>query len=215
MPAASRRRSTRSASNRLRLALATRASGAASFGTSPVLALARARAEPGLHSIPGASHDRRRQPRRPHPRDHPLAGSGLHRSGEAGRGNAPRLRHLSWLPPLLQSLRFLSAPVRPDRFQSEGRCRASEIGRFQARRRSLHALRHVLHDQMPLCAAASLHAGFPASDAAPPRRRGSEGPQGFHAGPAGRDGPQRHPGALCLAHRQLGVGHMPTSRCAP
>ena len=35
-------------------------------------------------------------------------------------------------------------------------CRASEVGRFQARRRSLHALRHVLHDQMPLCAAASL-----------------------------------------------------------
>ena len=29
-------------------------------------------------------------------------------AGEARRGDAPRLRHLSWLPPLLQSLRFLS-----------------------------------------------------------------------------------------------------------
>ena len=46
-----------------------------------------------------------------------------------------------------------------------------EVGRFHAGGRSLHALRHVLHDQMPLCAAASFHARFSPSDAAPPRRR--------------------------------------------
>ena len=39
----------------------------------------------------------------------------------------------------------------PDR-----RCGRREVGRFRARGRSLHALRHVLHDQMPLRAAASL-----------------------------------------------------------
>ena len=36
-----------------------------------------------------------------------------------------------------------------------------EEGRFQAGRGSLHALRHVLHDQVPLCAAASLMLDFP------------------------------------------------------
>ena len=101
--------------------------------------------------------------------------SGFHRSGEAGCGDAPRLRHLSWLPALLQSLRFLSAPVRPDRHQPRGRCRAVKSEDFKPGRRSLHALRHVLHDQMPLCAAASLQLDFPASDAAPPRRRGEAG----------------------------------------
>ena len=44
-----------------------------------------------------------------------------------------RLRHLSRLPPLLQSLRFLPAPVRPDRQQPDRRCRRREDGRFTPR----------------------------------------------------------------------------------
>ena len=105
------------------------------------------------------------------------------------------------------------APVRPDRHQPAGRCRASEIRRLQAGRGSLHALRHVLHDQMPLCAAASLHAGFPASDAAPPLCRSQDRAtqQGIRAAAAGRDGPQRHPGAAAWRRWSTGPATRTTS----
>jgi glycerol-3-phosphate dehydrogenase subunit C len=43
---------------------------------------------------------------------------------------------------------------------------------FQASRRCLHAVRHVLHDEVPLCAAARVQRRFSASDAALPRGRG-------------------------------------------
>ncbi len=46
---------------------------------------------------------------------------------------------------------------------------------FQAGRRCLHAVRHVLHDEVPVCAAARVRPRFPASDAARPRRRGPSG----------------------------------------
>ena len=38
---------------------------------------------------------------------------------------------------------------------ADGRRGRREVGRFRAGRRSLHALRHVLHDEVSLCAAAS------------------------------------------------------------
>ena len=59
--------------------------------------------------------------------------SGLHRSGEARCRDAARVRHLSRLPALLQSLRFLPAPVRPDRRQSDDEVAWREIGRFRAK----------------------------------------------------------------------------------
>ena len=57
---------------------------------------------------------------------------------------------------------------------------------------------------------------FPASDAAPPFRRGeNRAISRIHPAAIGRDGPQRHAGAGCLARHQLGLGHNPTNRCAP
>ena len=141
------------------------------------------------------------------PTRHPIrvARCGVHRRRRARQGDAAGLRHLSWLPALLQSVRFVSAPVRPDRLQAERRRRRREVGGFRDRRRSLHALRHVLHDEVPLRAAASVQSGFSASDAARPRRGGETGQDRFHAAPTGRDGPQRPPGAVRGAGHQLGV----------
>ncbi len=84
------------------------------------------------------------------------------RRGCARKGNGARLRHLSRLSSLLQSVRFLPAVVRPDRQRSDRRTRRREEGRLRRRvEGSLHALRHVLHDQVPLRAAARMGAGFP------------------------------------------------------
>ena len=83
-----------------------------------------------------------------------------------------------------------------------------EVGRFRAGRGSLHAVRHVLHDQVPLCAAARLRSGFSPSDAARTAPcEAKTGQEGFHAEPARRDGPQRHGWRASLrAADQLGVG---------
>ena len=60
-------------------------------------------------------------------------------------------------------------------------------------RRRLHAVRHVLHDQMPLCAAASRSAvDFPHLMLRASRRRLPRGQALLVAAPAGRDRPQRH-----------------------
>ena len=48
-------------------------------------------------------------------------------------------------------------------------------GGLRQGRGSLHALRHVLHDQVPLRAAARMGARLPASDAAPSRGEGAQG----------------------------------------
>ena len=117
----------------------------------------------------------RRQPRRTDPRI-PWIGEdpGLLRRGEARCRDAARLRHLSRLPALLQSLRSLSAPVRSGRRLAQRRSWTRRQRRFQAGRRRLHALRHVLHDEVPVRAAACVQSRLPASDAALPRRRGAE-----------------------------------------
>ena len=49
------------------------------------------------------------------------------------------------------------------------------VADYQAGRRRLHAVRHVLHDEVPLCAAARVQSRFPASDAALPRGRADRG----------------------------------------
>ncbi len=152
------------------------------------------------------AHDQRRQPRSAHARADRVARSRFHRCRKARRRNAPRVRYLSRLPPLLQSVRFLSAPVRPDRQRSDRRTRWREERRFPRHRRSLHAVRHVLHDEMPLRSAACVQSRFPASDAAPPRGGSQSRQKGFHPAPVGPDGSQRTAGGHRLAYRQLGIG---------
>ena len=87
------------------------------------------------------------------------------------------------------------APVRPDRRQSPtGRARRRRERGLRAGRRRLHALRHVLHDQVPLCAAARVRPRFPASDAALPRGRARAGQGAVRRRAAGQDRPQRQAG---------------------
>ena len=207
MPAASRRRWIVWVNSPLRPSQPPR-HGAASrcHGHLPLMRAPHARGRAGPN-FPGVIHERRRQPSGPNPSDHRLEESGLRRSRQTGRGDAPGLRHLPRLPALLQSVRFLPAPVRPDRFKPQGRRRAPEVRRLQAGGGGLHPLRHVLHDQMPLCAAASLHAGFSPPDAAPPLRRdkGGQPQRGVHPAAACGNGSQRQGGTLCFADRQLGV----------
>ena len=159
---------------------------------------------------------RRQSGRRP-PR-HPLdwQNPGFLRRGEARRGIAPRLRHLPRLPPLLQFVRFLSAPVRSGRRRADRRTRRRRSKRFQARRRRLHALRHVLHDEMPLCAAARVQSRFSASDAALPRRRGEKGRGDIRRSRAGEDRPQRSLAAYVapLANWATDCAHRPRARCS-
>ena len=83
-------------------------------------------------------------------------------------------RHLPRLPALLQPVRFLPAAVRPDRQRSDRRSRRREERGLRPGRRGLHALRHVLHDQVSLRAAARMGGRFPASHAASPRGPGAQ-----------------------------------------
>ena len=64
------------------------------------------------------------------------------------------------------------------------------VGRLPAGRRRLHAVRHVLHDEVPVRAAARVQSRFPACDAALPRGRAQRG-----AGPAGRAASSARPTA--------------------
>ena len=109
----------------------------------------------------------------------------------ARSGDAARLRHLPRLPALLQSVRFLPAAVRPDRQRPDRRTRRREEGGLRPGRRGLHALRHVLHDEVPLCAAARIQCRFPASDAAPSRGAGAQERHRLRRAPARRDRSQR------------------------
>ena len=73
----------------------------------------------------------------------------------------------------------------PDR-----RTRRRRNRKISKRRGGLHAVRHVFHDQVPLCSAASIRSRFSPSDAAL-SRGGSPGRQNrFHGAPIGRDGSQ-------------------------
>jgi len=76
-------------------------------------------------------------------------------------GDGADFSHLPWLPALLQPVRFLPAAVRPDRQCPTGEGRRREEGGLRPGRRGLHALRHVLHDQVSLCAADEWAVDFP------------------------------------------------------
>ena len=85
-----------------------------------------------------------------------------------------------------------------------GEARRREEGGLRPGRGGLHALRHVLHDQVPLRAAARVGARFPASDAAPPRGAGAQEGHRPRRPPARRDRPQRPARHLRRRPRQLG-----------
>ena len=86
-----------------------------------------------------------------------------------------------------------------------GEARRREEGGLRRGRRGLHALRHVLHDQVPLRAAARVDARFSASDAALSRGAGAQGGQRLRrqASSPRRTGTGRL-GTLIAPARQLG-----------
>ena len=76
--------------------------------------------------------------------------------------------------------------------------------RLPAGRRRLHAVRHVLHDEVPLCAAARIRPRFPACHAALPGGRAQGRAGALVAQRTGQDRPQRHARAFSGAARELG-----------
>ena len=127
------------------------------------------------------------------PTRHPIAWQepeflrpGCHRERD-GAG----LRHLPRLPPLLQSLRFVSPAVRPGRRLAHQELDGVDRRRLQVGRRRLHAVRHVLHDEVSVRPATRIQPRFPASDAALPRHGGEAGQGQLRRPPTRRDRPQR------------------------
>ena len=131
MPAASRRRWTR-----LVIAARARKSRQPLLRPSPASGGgAAASVESGglLNREIEVADDARRQPRRADPSHHrrgririsPIQPSSMRKCGAS-------IRHLPWLPPLLQSVRFVSAAVRSDRqFADRGTGRASKRTEFE------------------------------------------------------------------------------------
>ena len=155
---ASRRRSTRSASSRaLSSTLRRLCPGPEGPG--------RARVE--QHAVTRhASTAPRRQPRGADAPPHRLALAAVHRRERARQRARARLRHLPRLPPLLQPLQLVPDAVRCRRRDGERRAaRRAEAG-VLASRRALLPLRHVLHDEVPVRAAARMERRLPALDAA-------------------------------------------------
>jgi Cysteine-rich domain len=113
----------------------------------------------------------RRQPGSTHPTRDRVGQFGVRRPDENRSGDAPDLGHLSHLSPVFQLVRRVSAAVRPDRQLRNWRTRFGRGGRLPQGRRCLHALRHVLHDEVSLCAPARVQCRFSARDAALPGRR--------------------------------------------
>ncbi len=92
-------------------------------------------------------------------------------------------------------MRLLSAAVRPDRQRSDRRARWRAEREVRRSRAGLHALRHVLHDQVPLRAAARMGARLSAPDAAPSRGAGAQERHRLRREPAcghRHVGPARH-----------------------
>ena len=64
------------------------------------------------------------------------------------------VRHLSWVSTVLQPLRLFSDPVRHGRRGADPGTRFGRSQGLQEGRGRLHLVRHVLPDEVPLCAAA-------------------------------------------------------------
>ena len=99
-----------------------------------------------------------------HPLDWKIAG--ILRRARAAQGTRAGLRHLPWLPPLRQPVRCVPDAVRPGRRRRDRRTRRRAEGALLEGRRPVLPVRHVLHDQVPVRAAASVERRLPAPDAA-------------------------------------------------
>ena len=123
------------------------------------------------------------------PTRHPIAWREpelLRRSRAHARTRA-RVRPVPRLPALLQSLQLVSAAVRFDRCRTVRRTRHGRSQGVLGGRRSLLSVRHVLHVEVSVRAAASVEHRFSAPDAACEGRQVPEGRI-----PAARQGVERH-----------------------
>ncbi len=117
----------------------------------------------------GTSTDPRREGSLEAPTRHPIdwqraASSPTRRARHRARA---RLRHLSRLPPLLQPVQLVSDAVRcRRRDRRPAKCDGVPQDGVLGSRRPLLPVRHVLHDQVSVRAAASVERRLPASDAA-------------------------------------------------
>ena len=84
----------------------------------------------------------------------------------AVQGAGADLRHLPRLPPLLQPVQRVPDAVRCGRRVADRRSRRRRQEGLLGRRRPLLPVRHVLHDEVSVRAAASLERRLPAPDAA-------------------------------------------------
>ena len=87
----------------------------------------------------------------------------------AFNGAGAHLRHLPRLPPLRQPVRLLPDAVRPDRRRQDGRGRRRRQEGLLEGRRPVLPVRPVLHDQVPLRAAARVERGLSRTPCCAPR----------------------------------------------
>ncbi len=90
------------------------------------------------------------------------------------QGTRARLRHLPRLPALRQPLRRVPDALRPDRREQDRRGGRRGQGRLRQGGRPVLPVRRLLHDQVPVRAAAPVERRLPAPDAA---RQGGEVPR--------------------------------------
>ena len=138
------------------------------------------------------------------PTRHPIDWKGADYYDEAKtlRRDGAGVRHLPWLPPLRQPVPVVPEPVRPGRRHRRRRgARRRQEGLRQGRRPVL-PVRPLLHDQVPVRAAAPVAGRLPAPDAARQgdqvqegrgRRRREAARRDRRARPVRRH-PDRHPG---------------------
>ena len=120
-------------------------------------------AEPNLRN--SNDHPRRQSPG-PHAPRARLAQSRVLRAGSAVRGDGARFRHLPRVPALCESVQFVSDAVRSRRRQQDDGGRRRGQGRLLESGRPVLSVRRLLHDEVPVRAAASLERRFSAPDAA-------------------------------------------------
>ena len=115
------------------------------------------------------------------PTRHPLnwRDAGVLRRGRARAGTAACIRHLPRLSALLQPVPVVPDPVRCHRCLTDHGARWGRQAGLLAGGGELLPVRHVLHDQVSVRAAAPLERGLSAPDAA---RQGSAGAAGASSG---------------------------------
>ncbi len=166
----------------------------------------------------------RRQPRSPDPTSPGLEKPRLLQRRIRLQGTGTHLRHLPRLPPLRQPVRRLPHAVRPGgREQHPGSRRRRQEGLLEGGRPVL-PVRPVLHDQVPVRAAARMERGLPAHHAARQGHQVQEGrrhlrrevPLGHRRARPLRRHPDRGAGGQRREPHQAGPHrHGTRARCGP